>query len=170
MSQLGITHRDSALPIVLTFTNNLAVGATSATLTANFIYITGDYTGTFNDGEVKTVTLTNGATTCTWTGGLAGAVKNTISVVATHDGAQVSTTALNANSAREYFQIQNQSTTKLYVYFGTGASDSVYHFILKGATGAADGTGGSYSSQSCTWRGIVTVYASDTPSYSLIEM
>jgi hypothetical protein len=85
------------------------------------------------------------------------------------DGAQTSTTALAANSAREYFQIQNQGTNKLYVYFGAGASTSVYNFILKGATGAADGTGGSYSSQSAVWRGVVSI-AGTNPSYSIIEL
>lgn len=85
------------------------------------------------------------------------------------DGAQTSTTALAANSARNFFQIQNQGTNQLYVYFGTGASSTVYHFILKGCTGAADGSGGSYSSQSLTYRGIVTV-AGTSPSYSVLEL
>jgi len=86
------------------------------------------------------------------------------------DGAQTSTTALAANTARTYFQIQNQSTSPLFVYFGASGSTSKYHFILKGCTGAADGTGGSYSSGATTWRGLVTVAASGTPSYSVVEL
>lgn len=85
------------------------------------------------------------------------------------DGAQTSTTALAANSAREFFQIQNQGTNKLYVYFGSGASTSVYHFILKGATGAADGTGGSISTSTVEYRGLITI-AGTNPSYSVIEL
>ncbi len=85
------------------------------------------------------------------------------------DGAQTSTTALVANTARTYFQIQNQGTNQLYVYFGTGASTSVYHFILKGATGAADGTGGSYASAQITYRGLITI-AGTNPSYSVVEL
>lgn len=84
-------------------------------------------------------------------------------------GAQTATTALVANSNREFFQIQNQGTNALFVYFGTGASTSVYHFILKASTGAADGTGGSYSSANCIYRGLVTV-AGTSPSYSIIEL
>ena len=86
------------------------------------------------------------------------------------DGAQTSTTALAANPLRQFFQVQNQGTNKLYVYFGTGASTSVYHFILKGATGAADGTGGSFSSSSVVYRGIVTVASATTVHYSVVEL
>ncbi len=84
-------------------------------------------------------------------------------------GAQTATTALAVNGQREYFQIQNQGTNQIYVYFGAGASSTVYHFILKGATGAADGTGGSYASGSVVYRGIVTI-AGTTPSYSVVEL
>ncbi len=84
-------------------------------------------------------------------------------------GAQTATTALAANSAREFFQIQNQGTNPVFVYFGSGASSTVYHFILKGSTGAADGTGGSYSSANVVYRGIVTI-AGTNPSYSVVEL
>lgn len=85
------------------------------------------------------------------------------------NGPQTSTTALAVNTARTYFQIQNQGTNQLYVYFGTGASSSNYHFILKGATGSADGTGGSYASESVVYRGLVTI-AGTSPSYSVLEL
>ncbi len=86
------------------------------------------------------------------------------------DGAQTSTTALPANAARTGFQIQNQGTNQIYVYFGTGASTSIYHFILKAATGAADGTGGSFAMMDGNvYRGIVTL-AGTTPSYSILEL
>lgn len=170
MAQTGVTHRDSVLPTVLTLTANPAAGDTSATLTDNFLYVTGTFTATFSTGETRVVTLTNGAATCTWTGGLAFANQNTISVAGAHDGAQASATALVANSAREFVQIQNQDTGALFVYFGSGASTTKYHFILKGGTGAADGTGGSFSTQSVVYRGIITVASATTPSYSILEL
>ncbi len=86
------------------------------------------------------------------------------------DGAQTAATALAVNSAREYFQIQNQGTDQLYVLLGAGATTSIYHFILKGATGAADGTGGSYATSEVVYRGIVTVASGSTPSYSVVEL
>ena len=86
------------------------------------------------------------------------------------DGAQTSTTALAANAARVGFQIQNQGTNQLYVYFGSGASTSKYHFILKAATGAADGTGGSVSMfNGDVCRGLITI-AGTSPSYSVLEL
>lgn len=169
MAQTGITHRDLELPLVLALTASPAAGATSATLVTAFPYITGTFAATFSDGETRTVTLTAAATTVTWSGGLVSAVQPSISVAATHPGAQTSTTALFANQNREYFQIQNQGTNQIYVYFGSGASSSVYHFILKGATGAADGTGGSYASAGVVYRGLVTI-AGTTPSYSIVEL
>lgn len=45
---------------------------TSATLTSNWGLSTGAYTVFFSDGESRSVTLTNGATTATWTGSLTG--------------------------------------------------------------------------------------------------
>lgn len=169
MAQTSITHRDLELPIVLALTAPPAAGATSATLVTAFPYITGTFTATFSDGETRTVTLSAAATTCTWSGGLVSSPQASISVSATHPGAQTSTTALFANSAREWFQIQNQGTNTLFIYFGAGASSSVYHFILKGSTGAADGTGGSFSSQAAVYRGLITI-AGTTPSYSVIEI
>lgn len=170
MAQTGITRRDKILPTILTLTATPAAGATSATLTTAFLYVTGTFTATFSTGETRTVTLTASATTCTWSGGLQYPAQNTISVAAAHDGAQTSSTALVANTNREFVQIQNQDTNPLFVYFGTGGSTTKYHFVLKGGTGTEDGTGGSFSSQSAVYRGIITVASSGTPSYSLIEL
>ncbi len=167
-----IRWRDGVAPIVLTLTANPAAGATSATLTANFLYLTGTFTATFPDGETRTVTLTGGAKTCTWTGGLASTqTSNTISVADTHWGAQTSTTALVASFARIGFQIQNLSgANQLYVYFGAGASSSVYSFVLKAGSGAADGTGGSFAMFGPeVYRGIITI-AGTSPSYAILEL
>lgn len=58
----------------ITFTAGIAAAATSATLSANWGHTTGAWWVTFSNGESRAVTLTSGATTATWTGGLAGAV------------------------------------------------------------------------------------------------
>ena len=85
-------------------------------------------------------------------------------------GAQTAATALAANSARTGFQIQNVGTNPLFVLLGSGASSTVYHFILKASTGAADGTGGSFAMMDGNvWRGIVTVGAT-SPSYAVVEL
>ncbi len=167
-----IRWRDGAAPIVLTLTANPAVGATSATLATAFLYVTGTFTATFPDGETRTVTLTASATTCTWANGLAATqTQNTISVADAHSGAQTSTTALVANTARTGFQIQNLSgANQLYVNFGTGASSSVYSFILKTGSGAADGTGGSFAMFGPeVYRGLITI-AGTSPSYAILEL
>ncbi|HXY98317.1 MAG TPA: OmcA/MtrC family decaheme c-type cytochrome [Steroidobacteraceae bacterium] len=57
-----------------TFTAALAAGATSGTLSAAWTSATGSYLVTFSDGESDSVTLTNGATTATWTTALANGV------------------------------------------------------------------------------------------------
>lgn len=85
-------------------------------------------------------------------------------------GAQTSTTVSAANSARTGFQIQNEGTNPLFVYFGASASTSVYSFILKAGTGAADGTGGSFAMMDGNiYRGLITV-AGTSPSYAFLEL
>lgn len=63
-------------------TGTIAAGATSATLTANWTGPTGVYFVTFSNGEFRSVTLTNGATTATWSGGLASSAGTQIPVSA----------------------------------------------------------------------------------------
>lgn len=54
----------------INFTTSLLSGVTSATLASPWVDITGPWTVVFASGERRNVTLTNGATTATWTGGL----------------------------------------------------------------------------------------------------
>jgi hypothetical protein len=54
----------------LTATASLSVGATSATLTASWIYPTVTQLVTFSDGDQRSVLFTNGSTAISWTGGL----------------------------------------------------------------------------------------------------
>ncbi len=67
-------------------------------------------------------------------------------------------TALAANAARVYFQVQNIGASPLYVLFGAGTpSASNCHVVLKGGTAALDGTGGIYESSTVVYTGRVAV-------------
>lgn len=57
----------------LTFTAGLASGATSGTLSTNWTGLTGPQNVFFSNGNVRNTTLTNGATTATWSTGLSSA-------------------------------------------------------------------------------------------------
>ena len=78
-------------------------------------------------------------------------------------------TALSANSARGGWQIQNLGTNPLFVLLGSGASTTVFHFVLKGGTGNDDGLGGSYGEDSgSVYTGIITI-AGTSPRYTVLE-
>ena len=61
----------------ITFTAQIAKGATSATLSSAWGGTTGPYVATFTDNEIQAVTLTATATTATWTLPMAAAAGNT---------------------------------------------------------------------------------------------
>lgn len=73
-----IEYKLSAPLASVTATTPIVAGATSATLTGIWNGTTGTQTVTFSDGETKTATFTNGATTMTWSGGLTSAVTATV--------------------------------------------------------------------------------------------
>lgn len=72
----------------VTFTAALLAGATSGTLTANWGSATGPWPVTFSNGDLRYVTFTNGATTATWSGGLASAATASATYIlyGQHDG------------------------------------------------------------------------------------
>lgn len=79
-------------------------------------------------------------------------------------------TALAANPARIGWAVQNVGTNPLFVLLGTGASSSVFHFVIKGGTGDSDGLGGSLSFFGPTvYNGIVTV-AGTSPKFVVTEI
>lgn len=164
------TLQNAQSPLVLATTATLNQGATSATLSASFNPATGIYTVIFSDGETRQVTLTNGATTATWQGGLASGVTTAITVIVGVAGPITAATALPANIQRQGWSIQNQSTNVLYVALGSGCTSSLYHYTLKASTGTADGSGGSISQSSGTiYNGIITI-AGTNPSYTVVEL
>ena len=81
-------------------------------------------------------------------------------------------TALSIASpaGRTGWQIQNTGTNPLFVLLGSGASSTVFHFVLKGGTGNDDGLGASFSQFGpAVYQGIVTINGT-SPRYVVLEM
>ncbi len=79
-------------------------------------------------------------------------------------------TALSANNNRSTWFLQNHATgtSPLYVKFGAAASAQSFNFILKPASSAGIGDGGSFIDDGGRWKGIVAV-SGQNPSYSVWE-
>lgn len=78
--------------------------------------------------------------------------------------------ALNANTARVFFQIQNIGTNPIYVFYGGAtASATNCHEILKASTAASDGTGGVAKSGTIVYDGTIAVGGTAT-SYVAYEL
>ncbi len=79
-------------------------------------------------------------------------------------------TALEKNLERSAFMVQNLSTNPLFVLFGSGASSTVFHVVLKGGTGNDDGVGGLVQmSEGVIYTGIITI-AGTSPRYTVLEL
>lgn len=79
------------------------------------------------------------------------------------------TTALASNTKRIVWNIQNLGQNPLFVLLGSGASTTVFHFVLKAATSNDDGTGGSVGQEEgVIYTGIITI-AGTSPRYSVLE-
>lgn len=75
-----------------------------------------------------------------------------------------------ANSNRKGWMIQNVGTNALFVRFGTGASETVFHAVLKGGTGDSDGNGGSISQMGgLVFQGIISATGT-TPKMVITEL
>lgn len=79
-------------------------------------------------------------------------------------------TALVANQYRGAWSIQNLGTNALFVLMGSGASTTVFHWVLKAGTGNDDGSGGSIAQEDGTvYTGIITI-AGSSPRYTVSEL
>jgi len=102
-------------------------------------------------------------------------MKQTITTVDTANTPVIVTSAGTALASaspvgRAGWQIQNVGTNPLFVLLGSGASSTVFHFVLKGGTGDSDGLGASFSQFGpCVYQGMVTV-AGTTPKFVVLEM
>ena len=82
---------------------------------------------------------------------------------------QSAATALAANTKRNGWSVQNLGTNPLYVLLGTGASTTVFHFVLKGGTANDDGLGGFMSQTAGTvFTGLISI-AGTAPRYTVLE-
>ena len=89
-------------------------------------------------------------------------VANTPAIIAT-------ATAIAANPARGGWMIQNCGVNALFLRFGTGASTTVFHAVLKGGTGNDDGLGASISQMNgIVFTGDITI-AGTSPRYVVTE-
>lgn len=79
-------------------------------------------------------------------------------------------TALAANNARIAWSVQNLGTHPLYVLLGSGASTTVFNFVLVAGAGNDDGSGGFVSQEAgSVYNGIITV-AGTSPRFTVLEM
>jgi len=102
-------------------------------------------------------------------------MKQTITTIDTANTPAIVTSAGTALASagpvgRAGWQIQNVGTNPLFVLLGSGASSTVFHFVLKGGTGDSDGLGASFSQFGpCVYQGIVTV-AGTSPKFVVTEL
>jgi len=78
-------------------------------------------------------------------------------------------TALAENTDRRYWSITNTGTNPLFIRLGSGASSTVFHYVLKGGTGASDGLGASVESSAIVYTGIISI-AGTGPAYVAVQM
>ena len=79
------------------------------------------------------------------------------------------TTAIAA-AERRGWGIQNLGTNTLFVLMGTGASTTVFNWVLKGGTGNDDGLGGSVAQTvGAVYQGTISI-AGTSPRYTIFEM
>ncbi len=77
---------------------------------------------------------------------------------------------LAANPHRKGWMIQNVGTNPLFIRFGTGASSTVFHAVLKGGTVDSDGNGGSISQMGgVVYQGVISA-AGTLPKMVITEL
>jgi hypothetical protein len=80
------------------------------------------------------------------------------------------TTALAANPRRTQWLIQNLGTNPLFVRLGSGASNTVFHTVLKASLLQDDGAGGIMGQDvGAIYCGVITI-AGTSPRYTVLEM
>lgn len=80
-----------------------------------------------------------------------------------------SATALLGNTARGGWSIQNLGQNPLFIRFGSGASSTVFHVVLKAGSANDDGLGGFIAQNTGTvYTGIITI-AGTSPRYTVWE-
>lgn len=104
----NITVADTSYSV--TFTAVVSSGATSATLSSNWVPTTGEYKVTFSNSEVRIVTFTSGATTATWDDALTSGATATIGVTTTGGGSIITLSgSATADFVGRYIRITQTS-------------------------------------------------------------
>lgn len=75
--------------------------------------------------------------------------------------------ALQNNPCRTYWGCQNLGTNPLKIKLGNGASESVFHIVLKPGLANDDGLGGLVEDED--WTGPISI-AGTSPRYVLTEL
>lgn len=121
----AFTYGYRIIGTAITFTGAL-VAATSGTLTANWTGETGVHSVVFSDGSIRDVTLTNGATTATWSGAVTATASATASQVrdSTFDCTGVNSRCLNGGSGLK-FVVAGAQVTTAYTLSGTNMPTGV---------------------------------------------
>jgi hypothetical protein len=79
------------------------------------------------------------------------------------------TTALAAGE-RAGWSIQNLGQNALFVRLGTGASTTVFHYVLRAGTANDDGIGGIISQmEGIVWQGEISI-AGTSPRYTVTQL
>jgi hypothetical protein len=79
-------------------------------------------------------------------------------------------TALSDSPERFGWAIQNLGQNPLFVRLGSGATTSVFHYVLKAGTANDDGLGGLLEQMGpCVYTGVITIAGTD-PRYTVTEL
>ena len=121
----AFTYGYRIIGTAITFTGAL-VAATSATLTANWTGETGVHSVVFSDGSIRDVTLTNGATTATWSGAVTASTAATASRVrdSEFNCSGVNSRCLNGGAGLK-FVVAGAQVTTAYTPVGTNTPTGV---------------------------------------------
>jgi len=153
----------------LIFTGALSSGATSATLSSSWYYVSGVYTVTFSDKETRSVTFTNGSTAVSWTGGLTSNVTNAASAFFCSSTFQTVASGVSQscidhkvfggewynrspNQLADVFYLDEADSTKIYGPWAYAAGP--YGFTFTGALSS----GATAATLSASWPNLSDVY------------
>jgi len=117
----------------VTFNGAFSGGETSGTLAGNWTGITGVYDTTFSNGDIRAVTLTNGATTATWTTALSAAATADATTIAYDEPATKPDSITNASDFTPTFGAMFLNSL---IVGGVPTSPNAF-YISKPATSAA---------------------------------
>jgi hypothetical protein len=115
----------------LAFTAAPATGATSGTLTAVFALASGTYQMTFSDGEIISVTLTNGSTACTFATAITGTPNSVVSIM--------SSTGTNVANITTAVTFRTAQGGDIVTGSGTTWTSAMVGYMFKIAQSSGDG-------------------------------